>query len=130
MNEIKQSGPDRFFLALSVCADAAGVLSFVGINPSSSIRWVIIAVLALFGAATSGITLVASTIEWYSPKGSQARPGFYRNRILLSLSALAISIILGAFLISAAAHAAKPKQTHGHTTSPPSSSPRISSNAK
>lgn len=125
MSEKSLSGPDRFLIGLAVIADIATIISFLGIQPSSSVRWITIATLTLLGVTSSGFTLVTSVSRWYSPKGSLARPGYYSRRILVSFVALAISIVLGIILISSSARTAH-NTPHPHTTN----SPRTTSSSK
>jgi hypothetical protein len=103
------SGPDRFLIGLAVVADAVSVLSFLNIHPSSQERWIVVATLTLLGIMSSGVTLVPSIALWYSPKGSLYPPGYHSRRILTSLAALVISVVLGVFLISQSVHTSEMK---------------------
>jgi hypothetical protein len=117
VSETRLSGSDRFFIGLAVVADVISVIGFLGIHPSSQIRWIVVAILTLLGAIASGVTLVTSVIQWYAPKGSLYPSGYHSKRIFTSLAALVISITLGAFLISQANPTLKKKPSPHSTNS-------------
>lgn len=119
MSEIKLSGPERFLIALAVVADVITVLSFLGIHPDTQLRWIVVAILALLGVLSSGATLATSVIRWYSPKGSLYPEGYFLKTVLVSLTVMVISIVLGIFLVSQSLHTSqkKPQPRATHSTS-------------
>ena len=118
MSETKLGGADRFLIGLALVADLVSVLSFLGIQSSTQVRWIVVATLTLLGVTSSGVTLITSVTLWYSPKGSLYPAGYHSKKIFTGLIALVISIVLGAFLISQAIHT-----THYKTKPRPTNSP-------
>jgi len=114
----KLSAADRFLIGLAVFADVASVLSFLGIQASSQIRWIVVAALTLLGVVASGATFLSSIRLGTSPKGALYPPGYHARRVGISVIALLISVVLGAFLIVRAADVSK--------SGPPSAPPTIS----
>jgi hypothetical protein len=104
---------ERFLVAVSFIADAAGLLAYLGLDATRSVRIGLGSALSVVALSAGGTTAVSAARSWLGPRGAYRTSGYHRNTFLAALACLA----LAALLIASTVHVVvTPEQKpSGHT---------------
>jgi hypothetical protein len=117
MTGTESRGPDWYLLAISVVADTAGILSFIGFQANRDLRLIVAGTLAVVGALAAAITLIKLLVLWLSPAGSYVPRAHYSRTFFQGSAALVVSLVIGfAFVALANDDPKKPSPTPSSST--------------
>jgi hypothetical protein len=95
MTGTENRGPEWYLLAISLVADTAGILSFIGFQANRDLRLIVAGTLAAVGTLAAAITLIKLLILWLSPAGSYIPGAHYSKTLLRGSAALLVSLVIG-----------------------------------
>ena len=85
---------ERFLVAVSFIADAAGLLAYLGLDATRSVRIGLGSALSVVALSAGGTTAVSAARSWLGPRGAYRTSGYHRNTFLAALACLALAGVL------------------------------------
>src|SRR5689334_20028707 len=93
-----------FFVILGTVADALGVISFLGIQASRTLRISIALFLFAVAVISAGSTLKDFFVLWLSPRGSYYPRSFHMKRVTAGIIVVLAAVGLGIYVVVAVTH--------------------------
>lgn len=118
---VRRSG-EWFLIVVSIVADVAGILTFVGFESNKNLRLAVAGGLCIVGAIVAAYGLIQTAIFWLSPAGSYQPTRHYASALSKNGAALVISIVLGIAFLVVANRADVPSPPENPSTGQPTTS--------